>query len=79
MIAISMVKGSAEYMPGYLIKVVGQRILTDLQRLMYGHLLKADLALIESHSSGRLISRFSNDITLMRNAVSQVLVGTAKP
>lgn len=78
MIAISVIKGSAEFMQGYLIKVVGQKILTDLQRLMYSHLLKADLAMIESHSSGRLISRFSNDITLMRNAVSQVLVGTAK-
>lgn len=78
MIAVSMVKGGAEFMQGYLVKIVGQKILTDLQRLMYSHLLKADLALIESHSSGRLISRFSNDITLMRNAVSQVLVGTAK-
>lgn len=78
MIGVSLLKGSSEFMQGYLIKVVGQRILTDLQRLMYSHLLKADLALIESHSSGRLISRFSNDITLMRNAVSQVLVGTAK-
>jgi len=78
MIIVSMIKGGAEFMQSFLIKVVGQRILTDLQRLMYSHLLKADLALIESHSSGRLISRFSNDISLMRNAVSQVLVGVAK-
>lgn len=78
MVGISMIKGGAEFMQSYLVKVVGQRILTDLQRLMYGHLLKADLMMIENHSSGRLISRFSNDITLMRNAVSQVLVGVAK-
>ncbi len=78
MIGICAIKGGAEYMQSYLIKVVGQRILTDLQVLMYEHLLKADLSLIEEHSSGRLISRFSNDISLMRGAVSQVLVGVAK-
>jgi subfamily B ATP-binding cassette protein MsbA len=78
MIVVSAIKGGAEYMQSFLVKVVGQRILTDLQILMYAHLLKADLALIEEHSSGRLISRFSNDISLMRGAVSQVLVGVAK-
>jgi subfamily B ATP-binding cassette protein MsbA len=78
MVAVSAAKGSSEFMQSYLVKVVGQRILTDLQKLMYEHLLKSDLALIESHSSGRLISRFSNDISLMRAAVSQILVGVAK-
>lgn len=78
MIGVSALKGSSEFMQSYLVKVVGQRILTDLQKLMYDHLLKADLAMIESHSSGRLISRFSNDISLMRAAVSQILVGVAK-
>lgn len=78
MIGVSALKGSSEFMQSYLVKVAGQRILTDLQKLMYEHLLRADLALIESHSSGRLISRFSNDISLMRAAVSQILVGVAK-
>ena len=78
MLAVSAIKGGAEYVQSYLVKVVGQRIVTDLQILLYGHLLKSDLSLIESHSSGRLISRFSNDISLMRGAVSNLLVGAAK-
>ena len=78
MVLVSAIKGGAEYVQSYLIKVVGQRILTDIQILMYGHLLKSDLSVIESHSSGRLISRFSNDISLMRGAVSNLLVGVAK-
>jgi subfamily B ATP-binding cassette protein MsbA len=45
---------------------------------MYRHLLKSDLAFIQSNSSGRLISRFTNDIILMRGAVSNLLVGGAK-
>lgn len=78
MLIVSAIKGGAEYVQSYIIKVVGQRIVTDLQILLYGHLLQSDLSLIESHSSGRLISRFSNDISLMRGAVSNLLVGAAK-
>lgn len=78
MLLASAVKGGAEYVQSYIVKTVGQRIVTDLQILLYNHLLRADLSLIESSSSGRLISRFSNDISLMRGAVSQLLVGAAK-
>ncbi|MCC8460411.1 MAG: ABC transporter ATP-binding protein/permease [Candidatus Megaira endosymbiont of Carteria cerasiformis] len=78
MLGIYVIKGIAEYYQGYLIKYVGQKILTDMQIQMYEHLLYADLAYVQSQSSGRLISRFTNDIILMRGAVSNMLVGCAK-
>ena len=78
MLAIYSIKGISEYFQSYIIKYVGQRILADLQMIMYRHLLKADLAFIQSYSSGKLISRFTNDIILMRGAVSNLLVGCAK-
>ena len=78
MLGLYVVKGIAEYFQGYLIKYIGQRILTDMQIQMYEHLLSADLSYIQSQSSGRLISRFTNDIILMRGAVSNLLVGCAK-
>lgn len=77
-IAIFAVKGIAEYFQNYLIKFIGQRILTDLQIKMYEHLLFADLYFIQSQSSGRLISRLTSDISMMRGAVSNLLVGCAK-
>ncbi|MGX6959808.1 MAG: ABC transporter ATP-binding protein [Rickettsia endosymbiont of Pentastiridius leporinus] len=72
------VKGIAEYYQNYLIKFVGQKVLTDLQIEMYEHLLLADISFIQAQSSGRLISRFTNDIAMMRGAVSNLLVGCAK-
>jgi len=78
MLGVYVIKGMAEYYQGYLIKHVGQKILTDMQIQMYEHLLYADLAYVQSQSSGRLISRFTNDIILMRGAVSNMLVGCAK-
>lgn len=77
-IGIYSIKGIAEYYQSYLIKYVGQKILTDLQMTMYRHLLFSDLSFIQSQSSGRLISRFTNDISLMRGAVSNLFVGCAK-
>ncbi|MDX1924624.1 MAG: ABC transporter ATP-binding protein [Rickettsiaceae bacterium] len=77
-LGLSILKGSAEYFQNYLIKSVGQRVLSDLQIALYQHLLKADIAFISQHSSARLISRFTNDIALMRSAVSNLLVGVAK-
>ncbi|AGJ01972.1 ABC transporter ATP-binding protein [Rickettsia prowazekii] len=73
-----LIKGISEYYQNYLIKFVGQMVLNDLKIKMYEHLLSADIAFIQKQSSGRLISRFTNDISLMRGAVSNLLVGCAK-
>lgn len=78
MLGVYTVKGIAEYFQGYMIKYAGQKILTDMQIQMYEHLLGADLTYIQSNSAGRIISRFTNDIILMRGAVSNMLVGAAK-
>lgn len=77
-LALSATKGISEYYQNYIIKSVGQRILSDLQILLYDHLLKSDIFYIQSQSSARLISRFSNDITLMRASVSNLFVGVSK-
>ncbi len=78
MLGISSVKGVAEYFQNFLIRSVGQRILSDLQIALYEHLLKSDIEFIYSQSAARLISRFTNDISLMRGAVSNALVGFVK-
>ncbi|EER21535.1 Lipid A export ATP-binding/permease protein MsbA [Rickettsia tamurae subsp. buchneri] len=78
LIATFFIKGISEYYQNYLIKFVGQRVLNDLQIKMYEHLLFIDISFIQNQSSGRLISRLTNDISLMRGAVSNLLVGCAK-
>jgi subfamily B ATP-binding cassette protein MsbA len=78
MLVVSIIKGAAEFFQNYIVKALGQGILTDLQILLFEHLLHADLALLQKESSGKLISRFTNDIMLMRGSVSTLLVGLAK-
>lgn len=60
------------------LRYVGQRVVSDMQVDLYEHLLRADITLFHDQSGGRLISRLTNDIQLMRQSVSQVLTGAIK-
>ncbi|MEQ1790402.1 MAG: ABC transporter ATP-binding protein, partial [Rickettsiales bacterium] len=59
-------------------RYIGQRIIADMQTRLFEHLMKSDIGLFHAQSSGRLISRFTNDINLLRNAFSNVLTAIAK-
>jgi subfamily B ATP-binding cassette protein MsbA len=59
-------------------RYVGQRIIADMQKRLFGHLVQSDIGLFHTESSGRLISRFTNDINLLRNAFSNVLTALIK-
>lgn len=78
MIAIGFVKASAAYFQNFYMKFVGQRIVTDIQAKLYKHLIYADLPYLQQFSTGKIISRFSNDIVTMRTSLSNVLTGIAK-
>ena len=72
---ISVIKGIAVYFQTIQMKYIGQRIIADMQIKLYEHLLHCDLAYLHQFSSGKLISRFTNDIVIMRGAVSNILTG----
>ena len=78
MLLVSLVRGTCEFIHNYLIKSVGQKVLIDMQLAMLDHFLHADLELLQKESSGKLLSRFTNDIALMRETLSTILVGIAK-
>src|SRR5579872_4247518 len=75
---IGFVSAVANYGQVVIMRNVGMRIIADMQVDLFTHLMRADLAMFHDQASGRLISRFTNDIMLMRNAVYTVLTGIAK-
>ena len=77
-LAIFVVKGVAGYGQAVAMNHVGQRIVADLQRRLFEHLMRSDLAFFHDHAPGQLISRFVNDTTLLRNAVSGTLTSLGK-
>jgi subfamily B ATP-binding cassette protein MsbA len=76
--AVFLLKGAATYGQNVLISFVGQRILADLQKRMFAHLLRADLAYFHGQSSGGLISRFINDVEKMRGTVASVFTAIGR-
>lgn len=77
-IGLAMIKGFATYGQSVMMKSVGQRIVMDLQVRLYSHLLYADIAMFNATASGKLLSRFSNDIYMIRKNVTSVITGLAR-
>jgi len=71
-------KGVASYGEAVLMSFIGHRIVAQLQQRLFDRLIGADLAFFNRTSPGDLVARFINDINLLRNAVSNTLVGFGK-
>lgn len=77
-IGIAFIGGVANYGQTMMMRYVGQRIVADMQTQLFDHFMHADLGMFYEQASGRLVSRFTNDIQMMRQAVSSALAGLAK-
>ena len=78
LVMISLFAAAGDYGQSLAMKYVGQRAVSDMQGDLFAHLMHADIRLFHDQSSGRLISRMTNDIMMMRQSVSQVIVGLIK-
>jgi subfamily B ATP-binding cassette protein MsbA len=77
-LALALIKGLADYGEAVLMTRVGQRVIADVQIALFARLMRADLAYFHAHPSGTLISRFTSDAALLRNAAANVLAGIGK-
>ena len=77
-VAIFFLRGLGTYFHTVIMNRIGQRIVTDVQQEMYRHLLTSDLAFFHANASGQLISRLTNDVGVMRQAVGECMTSTLK-
>ena len=77
-LAMTLIRGVATYGQAVLMAFVGQRVIADLQSRVFAHILRFDLAFFQDTASGRLISRLTNDVNMMRNAVANALTGMVR-
>lgn len=78
LIVIGIANGAGDYGQSLALKYVGQKVVSDMQVDLFKHLMHSDITLFHDQTSGRLISRMTNDIMLMRLSVSQVITGLIK-
>jgi subfamily B ATP-binding cassette protein MsbA len=76
-VILSLIKGAASFVQFKTTKILGQKILTDIQLKLYSHLIYADLKYLTQFPSGNLISRFTNDINAMRKTVTDLITTIA--
>lgn len=77
-IAIFAARGLATYFHTVIMNKIGQRIVTDVQQELHKHLLTADLTFFHANASGGLISRLTNDVGIMRQAVGECMTSSFK-
>jgi ATP-binding cassette, subfamily B, bacterial MsbA len=77
-LALAIVKGIADYGDSVLMARVGERVIADVRNALYARLIRADLAYFNANASGTLISRFANDVVLLRSAAANVLASIGK-
>src|SRR3990172_12710744 len=77
-LGIFILKGISSFGESTSMIYVGQKIIGDIQKRLFDHFITADLAYFHARSSGELVSRFTNDVNLMRNAVTTALTGIGK-
>ena len=64
-------KGLGAYVSGYLMTDVGQNVVKDLRSQLFRHTLDQSATFFSRRSSGQLISRLTNDVAQVQQAVSE--------
>ena len=66
-------KGLGSYFSTYLMTDIGQRVVRDLRNQLFGHILNQSAAFFARRTTGQLMSRITNDVNQVQQAVSETI------
>ncbi len=72
-LAIYFLRGMSMFGEAYFMAIVSQRTIRDLQNHIYEHLLKMSLSFFVRKPTGLLMSRITNDVNVVQQAVSKAI------
>ncbi|HMP72982.1 MAG TPA: ABC transporter ATP-binding protein [Kiritimatiellia bacterium] len=75
---VGLVRGVSEYLSKYEVQWVGNRVVLDLRDAMFAHFNRLSLAYFVQSRTGEIISRTTNDTTVVQSSVSTVIEDLAK-
>ncbi len=70
MLGIFVVQGVATALRSYLFTVAGERIVADLRRQLYDHVISQEIGFFDETRTGELVSRLASDTQVLQNTVS---------
>ena len=74
LVIIFIVQAVTSFINRYNIAYVGERIVADLRRELYSHLMRLSLRFFADTRTGEIVSRVTNDVTTLQSAITQNLV-----
>lgn len=77
-VGVTMVSGLSMFLQSILTNSVALGTIGQLQKAMFDKLHKADFAFIQSAQSGTLISRFTNDVTILSQALLRTMTNLVR-
>lgn len=72
-LGVAVLKGVFNYGQTYLMNYVGNHAVTDIRQELYAQLMRLPVGFHDQNTTGRLVSRVLNDVSMMANAVANVL------
>jgi subfamily B ATP-binding cassette protein MsbA len=73
LIVMAVIKGLSYYGNAYYMGYIGQRVVTDLRRKLYEHILRLPVNYFTSNPTGTLTSRLTNDVSMLQQTTSDAL------
>ena len=77
-LVVYVVKGVGAYLSSYLMTDVGQRVVRDLRNVVFRHILGQSAAFFSMQTTGRLMSRLTNDVSQVQRVVSDTVGDLAR-
>jgi subfamily B ATP-binding cassette protein MsbA len=73
LLLVYLIKGLGGYASAFLMTDIGQRVVRDLRDRLFRHILDQSATFFSRHTSGQLMSRITNDVNQVQQAVSETL------
>jgi subfamily B ATP-binding cassette protein MsbA len=73
LLIVYVVKGLGAYASAFVMTDIGQRVVRDLRNQLFRHILDQSATFFSHHTSGQLMSRITNDVNQVQQAVSETL------
>jgi subfamily B ATP-binding cassette protein MsbA len=72
-LGLYFLKGVGGFLSSYLMTDVGQRVVQDLRNALFRHILGQSAAFFSTQTTGKLLSRLTNDVSQIQQAVSETV------
>lgn len=73
-VAVAIFKGGSRYVQEYYLRMAGQRAIQDIRNDLFDHTMQLSMRYYVTKSSGNLMSRILNDVSMMQAVLAEVLV-----